>query len=290
MSNNDQVSRRVHDRTGGPASFKTKRGRPSSSPGSTEGSQNRTGGPVGPAQQRFWYSCSANYGLEATCTRWNAHFIRVANGEAKLHFRTERTTRRASISVDWSVKTGPPERSKTTGSKKIASQLGPERNHLIEPAHPQLSINQQWALLSIPRSSYYYRPVGESANNLALMLRIDRLFTDRPEMGLKRMHQELTTESEPLNVKRIRRLMRLMGLEAVGPKPNLSKLQRGHTTYPYLLRGVSIERVNQVWSTAAADRRHHVCADGKWFPVFMCRDRLVQPLHFELAVEQYIAG
>ena len=81
------------------------------------------------------------------------------------------------------------------------------------------------------------------------MLRIDKLFTDRPEMGVRRIHQELTNEAEPLNIKRIRRLMRLMGLEAVGPKPNLSKLQPGHTIYPYLLRGVSIERVNQVWST-----------------------------------------
>lgn len=86
------------------------------------------------------------------------------------------------------------------------------------------------------------------------MLRIDKLFTDRPEMGVRRMHQELTTEAEPLNIKRIRRLMRLIGLEAVGPKPNLSKPQPGHTIYPYLLRGVAIERVNQVWSTAAADR------------------------------------
>jgi len=105
-------------------------------------------------------------------------------------------------------------------------------------------------LLSIPRSSYYYQPVGESATNLALMLRIDRLFTDRPEMGrsavaVRRMHQELTTEADPLNIKRIRRLMRVMGLEAVGPKPNLSKPQPGHTIYPYLLRGVAIERVNQ---------------------------------------------
>jgi len=105
-------------------------------------------------------------------------------------------------------------------------------------------------LLSIPRSSYYYQPVGESATNLAWMLRIDRLFTDRPEMGrsavaVRRMHQELTTEADPLNIKRIRRLMRVMGLEAVGPKPNLSKPQPGHTIYPYLLRGVAIERVNQ---------------------------------------------
>ena len=90
------------------------------------------------------------------------------------------------------------------------------------------------------------------------MLRIDKLFTDRPEMGrcavaMRRMHKELTTEADPLNIKRIRRLMRVMGLEAAGPKPNLSKPQAGHTIYPYLLRGVAIERVNQVWSTDITD-------------------------------------
>lgn len=81
------------------------------------------------------------------------------------------------------------------------------------------------------------------------MERIDKLFTDRPELGVRRMHQELTTPDQPLNIKRIRRLMRLMGLEAVYPKPNLSKPTEGHQIYPYLLRGVPIEARNHVWST-----------------------------------------
>ncbi|AUD06874.1 hypothetical protein CWM47_36535 [Spirosoma pollinicola] len=91
--------------------------------------------------------------------------------------------------------------------------------------------------MDLARSIYYYQPVGESAENLALMERIDKLFTDRPELGVRRMHQELTKPEEPLNIKRIRRLIRLMGLEAVYPKPNLSKLAEGHQIYPYLLRG-----------------------------------------------------
>ena len=86
------------------------------------------------------------------------------------------------------------------------------------------------------------------------MVQIDKLFLARPEMGVRRMQQELTTPENPINVKRIRRLMHQMGLEAVGPKPNLSKPQAGHTIYPYLLKGLAIERANQVWSTAAADR------------------------------------
>jgi len=120
---------------------------------------------------------------------------------------------------------------------------------LIEPLHPELSISQQCSLLGLARSSYYYKPVGESMENLALMKRIDKLFTDRPEMGVRRMHQELTDSENLLNIKRIRRLMRLMGLEAVYPKPNLSKPAEGHKIYPYLLRDVVVEFPNQVWST-----------------------------------------
>lgn len=81
------------------------------------------------------------------------------------------------------------------------------------------------------------------------MHEIDKLFTARPEMGIRRLHQELSTDGQPINIKRVRRLTRLMGLEAVGPKPSLSKHNAGHTIYPYLLKGVNIERVNQVWST-----------------------------------------
>lgn len=99
------------------------------------------------------------------------------------------------------------------------------------------------------------------------------------------MCQELTNSEQPVNVKRVRRLMRLMGLEAVGPKPNLSKSQLGHTIYPYLLRGVVIERPNQVWSTdityvPMANGFLYLCAiiERSGVPV-------VQPLHFELAVE-----
>ncbi len=227
-------TRRVHD-----AAFKTKRGRPSGGTRSPKRNQN-----AGPAQQRLWYPCPANYRLETPGTRWITHTLRLPSQQTDAQYRAAGADRKPALSADWTT-----ESRKRLAQKKIADQLGSDRNYLIEPSHPQLSISQQCSLLSIPRSNYYYQPVGESAANLALMLRIDKLFTDRPEMGVRRMHQELTTEAEPLNIKRIRRLMRFMGLEAVGPKPNLSKPQPGHTIYPYLLRGVSIERVNQVWST-----------------------------------------
>lgn len=122
------------------------------------------------------------------------------------------------------------------------------------------------------------------------MLRIDKLFTDRPEMGVRRMHQEIITEGEPLNIKRIRRLMRLMGLEAVGPKSNLSKPQPGHTIYPYLLRGVQIDRVNQVWSTdityvPMASGFMYLCAVIDWYSRFILSWRLSNTLLADFCVD-----
>ena len=174
--------------------------------------------------------------------------------------------------------------------KKITDELTIDRRTLINGSDEQFSIVQQCQLLGLARSSYYYQPLGESAQNLALMERIDKLFTKRPEMGVRRTCEELTKADNPINIKRVRRLMRLMGLEAVGPKPNLSKPQQGHSIYPYLLKGVVSDRPNQVWSTditAAADRLR---ADGERLSVSLCDYRLVQPLHFELAIEQHLAG
>jgi putative transposase len=144
--------------------------------------------------------------------------------------------------------------------------------------------------LGIPRSTYYYQPVGESATNLALMLRIDKLFLDRPEMGARRMQKELTTPEDPVNIKRIRRLMRRMGLEAVGPKPNLSKPAVGHTIYPYLLKGVTIERANQVWSTdityiPMANGFLYLCAIVDWFSRYILSWRLSNTLLADFCVD-----
>lgn len=125
-------------------------------------------------------------------------------------------------------------------------------------------------MLGLSRSSYFYQPVDESAQNLAFMERIDRLFTARPEMGIRRMHQELTTTESPVNIKKIRRLMRLMGPEAVGPKPRLFTPQLGHRIYPYLLKGVVIDRPNQVWSTDITPRGAPLCAHSQWLFIFVC--------------------
>jgi putative transposase len=120
---------------------------------------------------------------------------------------------------------------------------------LIEPAHPTLSIRRQCELLGLNRSSLYYEPAGETAENLRLMRKIDEQYTARPFYGSRRMTRWLIDQGEEVNRKRVQRLMRTMGLEAIYPKPRLSAAGTGHKIYPYLLRGVTIQRPDQVWST-----------------------------------------
>jgi len=119
---------------------------------------------------------------------------------------------------------------------------------LIEPDHPQLSIAQQCHLLGLARSSYYYEPVPVSEENLHLMRLLDEQYTRTPFYGTRKMTAWLQTQGYPVERKRVTRLLRLMGLEAVYPKPHLSVPGTVAQRYPYLLRGMSIERCNQVWS------------------------------------------
>ena len=110
-------------------------------------------------------------------------------------------------------------------------------------------MSQPCELLGLGRSSYYYEPATETAANLALVALIDRAYTAHPFRGSRGMRARLRREGHQVNRKRVQRLMRLMGLEAVYPKPHLSVGGTGHKVYPYLLRGVTIERADQVWST-----------------------------------------
>ena len=113
-----------------------------------------------------------------------------------------------------------------------------------------MSVRRQCELLGLTRSSLYYEPAAETAENLRLMRLIDEEYTAHPFLGSRRLTKWLIQEQEEeVNRKRVQRLMRLMGLEAVHPKPKLSTAGRGHRIYPYLLRNVSIQRADQVWST-----------------------------------------
>ena len=110
-------------------------------------------------------------------------------------------------------------------------------------------MRRQCELLGLSRSSLYYEPAAETAENLRLMRLIDQEYTAHPFLGSRRLTKWLIEQGEAVNRKRVQRLMRLMGLEAIYPKPKLSAAGRGHRIYPYLLRNVSIERPDQVWST-----------------------------------------
>ena len=125
---------------------------------------------------------------------------------------------------------------------------------MIEREHAGLSLTRQCRLLELSRSSVYYRPVGESAQTLALMRRIDELYLQYPFYGSRQMVRHLAREGVRVG-RRVRRLMRLLGLEAIYRKPRTSVANPEHRVYPYLLRGLTIERPNQVW-----------CADITYIP------------------------
>ena len=112
-----------------------------------------------------------------------------------------------------------------------------------------LSVSRQCTLLGIARSSFYYRPRPESAEELDLLKRLDRIFTDHPVYGSRRLHVALSREGVPVGRRRVRRLMRKLGLWAVRPKRNTSKPNLAHKVYPYLLRGKVIDQPNQVWAS-----------------------------------------
>ncbi len=131
-----------------------------------------------------------------------------------------------------------------------------ERKAMIRRAHSDLSLSRQCRLLSISRSSFYYAPKGESPENLALMRRIDELFLKYPFYGSRQMVRQLRREGIRIGRHRVRRLMRLMGLEAIYQAPRTSEPHPAHRVYPYLLKGLVIERPNQVW-----------CADITYIPV-----------------------
>ncbi|WEK18005.1 MAG: IS3 family transposase [Candidatus Pedobacter colombiensis] len=123
-----------------------------------------------------------------------------------------------------------------------------ERRSLISPEHQALSIASQCKLLNLQRSCYYFKPKGESLFNQSIMNLIDRKFLDCPFYGVDRMTAYLNKDLGcHVNNKRIRRLYRVMNLRTIYPKKNLSKANAAHHKYPYLLKGLKIDRPGQVW-------------------------------------------
>jgi putative transposase len=124
----------------------------------------------------------------------------------------------------------------------------PDRKALLIRDHDGLSVRRQCRLLGIARSGVYRPPRAANDNDLAQMRRIDELFTQWPFLGSRRLARMLREEGQAINRKRVQRLMRQMGIAALGPKPRTTKRAPGHKVFPYLLRGLTIDRPNQVWA------------------------------------------
>ena len=161
---------------------------------------------------------------------------------------------------------------------------------MIDQEHPRLSLVRQCTFLGISRSSLYYRPKGVGEYDLELMALIDRQYLKTPFYGSRRMTAWLRGQGHRVNRKRVRRLMRLMGITAIYRPPNTSKPLRGHKVYLYLLRGVEVNRVNQVWG---ADITYIPMAHGfmyliaimDWYSRYVLAWRLSNTLDSDFCVD-----
>ena len=161
---------------------------------------------------------------------------------------------------------------------------------MVDRRHPSLSMVRQCTLLDISRSGLYYQPVGISEETLTLMKLIDRQYLGIPFYGARKIAAWLKSQSHQVNRKRVRRLMRIMGLKAVYRRPKTSLLAPGHNIYPYLLSGLKITRPNQVW---AADITYIPMARGflylvviiDWYSRYVLSWKLSNTLDADFCVE-----
>ena len=164
------------------------------------------------------------------------------------------------------------------------------RREMVDREHRALSTVRQCTLLGISRSSVYYRPRGTSSKDLAVMKRIDQQYLTTPFYGSRRMRVWLGRQGYPVNRKRVQRLMRTIGLQAIYRRPRTSKPAPGHKVYPYLLGGMEITRPNQVW---AADITYIPMAKGflylvaimDWYSRHVMAWRLSNTLDADFCIE-----
>ena len=157
---------------------------------------------------------------------------------------------------------------------------------LIERDHPDISIRRQYELLSLNRSTLYYQPATESAFNLQLMRLNDEQYLRAPFYGWPRMTAHLRRHGYAVNGKRIRRLMQLMGMQAIYPKPKTTLAGQGHKVYPNLLRDLEITRPCQVWSADITYVSELDVGLERYFH-FYNHDRPHQSLQYRAPVEVY---
>jgi putative transposase len=165
-----------------------------------------------------------------------------------------------------------------------------QRLGMIDREHPELSLVRQCSLLGVSRSSLYYQPAPASAEDLELMALLDRQYLKTPFYGSRKMTAWLRTQGYQVNRKRVRRLMQVMGLEAIYRRPNTSKPGAEHKVYPYLLKGVAIDRVNQVWTAditylAMARGFLYLAAIMDWHSRYVLAWRLCNTMAVDFCVE-----
>jgi putative transposase len=164
------------------------------------------------------------------------------------------------------------------------------RREVVDRRHPSLSVVRQCKLLDISRSGLYYQPAGISEEDLTLMKLIDHQYLATPFYGARKIAAWLKSQGQRVNRKRVRRLMCVMGLKAIYRRPKTSQPAPGHKTYPYLLSGMKITRLNQVW---AADITYIPMARGflylvaiiDWYSRYVLSWRLSNSLDAGFCVE-----
>ena len=159
-------------------------------------------------------------------------------------------------------------------AQKKSGRFSGDKRAFVDRSLPSPSIRRQCELLGLNRSTLYYRAAPENEENRRLMSAIDRVYTEHPYFGSRKIAALLRKQTEWRYVdrKRIARLMRVMGIEAIYPKPRTSQSDASHPKFPYLLKGLEIDAPNRVWCSDIT------YSDGEGFCVFVRNHGLVQPL------------
>lgn len=165
-----------------------------------------------------------------------------------------------------------------------------ERRSWIEPGYELLSVRRQCALLGLHRSNLYYEPVAESSENLQLLRSIDELYLEHPHLGSRGMVSHLARRSILINRKKMRRMLGILGLQSIAPKPRTTIRAPGQAVYPYLLRGLAITRPNHVWAcdiTYVPMQRGYLylVAVMDWFSRHVLAWRLSNSMEVEFCLE-----
>jgi len=160
--------------------------------------------------------------LEALPDAFSRRRVREAPGEEALKAQLYQQIGQLKVELDWL-------------KKKLDSRLEVTRQ-FVEPGHPFISVRRPCQVLGLSRAGLYDQPAGESPENLTVMRLLDAQYTRTPLYGVLRMTAWLKQQGYGVNAKRVRRLLRLMGLEAIYPKPHVSRAAAEHRVYPYLLK------------------------------------------------------